>query len=80
MSGWAGTWGFLAAQGRPQRVWVWQALLGTEGVPLLRDGRFANRPYGGVSGEWQVRQGLWVEAPCLWIPAFAGMTRERVEE
>ena len=44
--------------------------------PLLRDGRFANRPYGAY-GESGMRGGLVVGGPRpapLWIPAFAGTT------
>ena len=46
------------------------------GFPLSRDGRFANRPYGGL-GELGMRRGFGVGVPCpapLWIPAFAGKT------
>ena len=69
-----GGWGMgalaLRLLGSCERLWV----LGR--FPLLRDGRFANRPYGAV-GDAGCEGGLrWrCAAPSpLWIPAFAGMT------
>ena len=43
-------WGCAAGE-----RWSWRRR-----VPLLRDGRFANRPYDGVWGSWQCDGGLVV--------------------